>query len=124
MLRPALGATHRPLWNSLHTNCGRLLMLLGITNVFLGVVLLHDLKGQHLVDWLVPVVACLGALAAAALLLEAFKMQMQRTHRCVWAGGGWGDASGQSRSHAARAHSFGYGIVRGWSDCCNACWQP
>lgn len=48
----------------------------GIANVMLGCVLIHDLKGQPWIRWLLPAAVTAGSLGILALLLEAFKRQV------------------------------------------------
>lgn len=79
--KPPRGARGRACWSGAHHAWGRLTVVVGVGNAFLGVLLMHDLRGQALARWLIPAAACAGAVVFAALLLEAVKMQMQRTHR-------------------------------------------
>lgn len=79
--RPSLTSSARPCWNAFHWNWGRLVMLAGIANTIIGAVLLHGMKGDSYLFWLLPTCVCLGVVAIVAILLEAFKLQYERTHR-------------------------------------------
>lgn len=65
----------------LHRAWGRVTVAAGVANVFIGTVLIHDLRGQSFVNFLVPAAACTGAVLLLAALLEAMRLQMLRTHR-------------------------------------------
>ncbi|WIA32083.1 hypothetical protein OEZ86_002934 [Tetradesmus obliquus] len=79
--RPKATSNARSCWNSMHWGWGRLTMLAGAANLVLGALLVHGYKGQPYVGWLLACCLVLGVLALLALLLEAFKLQMQRTLR-------------------------------------------
>lgn len=56
-------------------------MVAGLANVVIGTLLIHTFRGQPYTNWLVPAAACAGAVLLLAAVLEAIKIQMQRTHR-------------------------------------------
>jgi hypothetical protein len=79
--RPKVDAKHRKKWNLIHWNWGRLTNLAGIVNVIIGAVLVHDLKEQSYLFWLLPVCICVLVLTAIAMVMEAFKRQYEKTLR-------------------------------------------
>jgi hypothetical protein len=80
-LRPRLGSKPRSCWTFVHSSWGSLTILAGCGNTILGALLLHDFKGEPYLHWLVPCLVVIGFMGLVALLLEAFKLQMQRTLR-------------------------------------------
>eukprot|EP00775_Hariotina_reticulata_P005252 gene5252-5487_t len=80
-LRPRLGSKPRSCWTFVHSSWGSLTILAGCANTILGALLLHDYKDEPYLHWLVPCCVVIGFMGLVALLLEAFKLQMQRTHR-------------------------------------------
>jgi hypothetical protein len=51
-------------------------MAAGLAVVFLGVVLMHDLKRRPWLDWLLPTVLLLGLLLLACIVGEVLKMRV------------------------------------------------
>ena len=56
-------------------------MLAGVINVIIGSVVVHELKDQSYLFWLLPVCICIVLLAAVASVMEAFKRQYEKTLR-------------------------------------------
>eukprot|EP00775_Hariotina_reticulata_P007285 gene7285-7498_t len=80
-LRPKMGARNRQPWRFGHLSLGWLSMALGLVVVFLGVVLMHDLKSRPWVDWLLPVVLLLGLLLLAGVVGEVLKTRLESRGR-------------------------------------------
>ncbi|GBF94705.1 hypothetical protein Rsub_07588 [Raphidocelis subcapitata] len=75
------GSRARGAWTGFHHLWGRLTVAAGIANVFLGTVVVHNYHGQPFAYWVAPAAACLGLITFVAAVLEATKLQLQRTHR-------------------------------------------
>jgi hypothetical protein len=80
-LRPGRSERGHGAWAAVHHAWGRVTVIAGIGNAFLGTLLMHDYHGQPNTFWLVPLSAILGGVLLVAALLEAMRLQMQRTHR-------------------------------------------
>jgi len=78
MLRPQATARGRGMWNALHHNVGRITIIGGMGNAILGALLIHDLKDESYLHWLLPACILVGLVGIAVLVLEAFKMQVGR----------------------------------------------
>jgi hypothetical protein len=48
----------------------------GMGNAVLGALLIHDLKDESYLNWLLPACILIGLVAIAAIGLEAFKLQV------------------------------------------------
>lgn len=68
-VRPAPTAPRRPAWNFVHHNLGRLAVLTSWAAVYVGIWLTHMGDGMSLGAWLWPVVAVMGLLVGADVLL-------------------------------------------------------
>lgn len=49
----------------------------GVVVAFVGVVIMHDLRQQPWVNWLLPMVLLLGLLVVVGTVLEAFKYKVK-----------------------------------------------
>jgi hypothetical protein len=79
--RPGKRASGRGAWDFVHHTWGRVVVVAGAANAFVGAFLMHAYRGQPLWQWLAPAFAAAGALLFATALLEAMRLQMRRTNR-------------------------------------------
>jgi hypothetical protein len=79
MLRPEPEARGRGMWDTLHHSWGRITIIAGMGNAILGALLIHDLKDESYLHWLLPACILVGVVGILALTLEAFKVQV-----CSW----------------------------------------
>jgi hypothetical protein len=86
MLRPQADTRGRGCWNALHHNWGRVTILAGMGNAVLGALLIHDLKDESYLNWLLPACVLIGLVAITAIALEAFKLQVWGGGRCLCEG--------------------------------------
>jgi hypothetical protein len=71
LLRPGLSHSRRGAWAFLHYGWGRLAMLLGVTTLFLGVVLIHESQVGHGIE---DLVGCKHAIALVVRVgVEGFR---------------------------------------------------
>jgi hypothetical protein len=76
MLRPQSDARGRGCWNALHHNWGRITIIAGMGNAILGALLIHGYKDEPYLNWLLPACILVGLVGIAAIVLEAFKVQV------------------------------------------------
>lgn len=77
MLRPQSDARGRGCWNVLHHNWGRITIIAGMGNAILGSLLIHGYKDESYLHWLLPACLLVGLVGIAAIVLEAFKVQVR-----------------------------------------------
>jgi hypothetical protein len=81
IIKPNLATGAGRAWAAARRAFGCAVAAAGVANVFIGAVLMHGYKRQPYAYWLAPAAACVGAVVLLAALLEAIKIQLQRTHR-------------------------------------------
>ncbi len=75
-IRPGIVARGRQQWRWLHYGWGRLAVLAGIVNLFLGSILIHDFYFQSKAVYVGVSAGFIGAMLLAFLTLEVFKVRV------------------------------------------------
>ncbi|GLC72742.1 Histone transcription regulator 3 [Pleodorina starrii] len=68
--RPTPDHPRRPLWNAVHHNLGRLTVALAWANVYIGIVVYHNDKGESYTPWITPIAIVMGLLVLADIALR------------------------------------------------------
>jgi membrane protease YdiL (CAAX protease family) len=106
--KPRIGSKARTAWNIFHHNWGRLAVLLGIANLFIGSVLVNQIYEQPLWAYAGATLGLVGLFFVLFLLLEPLKMRLQRRGRYSAATHAYAPKGATIDKQEAYAHDHDY----------------